>query len=230
MKKIFKAPGFPTEISESIELPRIEEFLLSPMFHFASLDDVYKHGGEINRMLINKLSLKNNTKYVVVSSYTQFLNPSLRSIASKAGYDIEWHIDGSKNPFITHDRFHLLISDCTARTEFNTNQVDILLDEKATIQDLHRILQEEQEKGKIKLIPQKIECNKIVSFKNHIHRSIVPERPEFRFMFRVIETNSMQPKQLEESKINCSPVYMLKEKLKSIEQLEDKIIIHNVDF
>lgn len=90
--------GFPTEISEHIELPTIAELLLYPMFFDVDIEDVYKYGTDFHRYLIDKTPLRNNKRHISVLSEVRFMGPNLRSCTKNIPDPVrEWHIDCEEN-------------------------------------------------------------------------------------------------------------------------------------
>jgi hypothetical protein len=216
--------GFPSEINKPIELPNIGELLMQPMFLDASIDNAYKYGGDFYRKLLYLAPLKRDKRHISITSYVQLLSPGDRSVFNKIGYENEWHVDGEGMPFHQQDRMHLLISDCTARTEFSLNSIDVDVDEKINYTDFNKFLNENQEK--IGLIPKKIEPNRFITFDNHPHRATNPQEHEYRFYVRIIESTNNRSKPLEESMKKYSNVYKDGKSIKNIELKKNGMLIN----
>ncbi|MDP5273694.1 hypothetical protein [Chengkuizengella axinellae] len=191
----FYIPGFPTEVSETIEFPDIAEMLLHPMFRVATPETLRKYGTEFQKELLDKTPLKNNTKHVTIWSVVNVIDNGQRVMTN---YDpkrsnSEWHIDGCEiDDAFDHiypiETCHLLLSYTTALTQFNKNKINFTGEvEKYNISEFHQYL------NRINLneliTPQSIEPNKIYTFSNHLHRAVPPNRIEFRYTWRVRETN-----------------------------------------
>jgi hypothetical protein len=182
-------PGFPEEVSDYIELPDIAELLcFTPMFGRISAEDLRKHGGENLRYLLDKAPIKNDRKYVSIITYTQMLYPEVASIASMVGDpEQHWHRDGnSGDVYSRNSHIHLFLSKCTALTEFNAEPFEIDLDDKDG-KSFNLKLKEYEIKGK------QMESNKFVTFGPHVHRRVEVKRPQFRFMFRITESDTVCP-------------------------------------
>jgi hypothetical protein len=179
-------PGFPTEVSEPIELPDIGELLMYPAFQAIHADDFMKHATDFQRYLLGKTPLRNDRKYVLIRSGVWLLEPNTRSHVSNAG---TWHIDGIADDSHTRpdERVFILSSPCSAVTEFNLNPLEIDSDPAETRKNFaNRIAREPDKYG---VIPRKIEACRIYTFENHLHRAVDPQRVEFRYFLRVRETD-----------------------------------------
>ncbi|WP_336784174.1 hypothetical protein [Paenibacillus illinoisensis] len=229
--------GFP-KVGDKVELPNIASLLAMPWFQYADADEVYRHGGDIYRNLLDKIPLMHNRKHVLITSRVQLLSPSKVSIK----FVDRWHTDGSGSPLLTqnNDITHLLISKCSAVTQFNSQvaETDFLPENISQMEFNHYI---EENKDRLGLVAQDIEAERFVTFgASHAHRAVLPKELEFRFMFRVIESDIFQPASFEQSLVTDSFTYNENpdgtqftidkfEKTaayKSIEQLKDKVIIN----
>jgi len=183
-------PGFPDEISTRIELPDIAELLISPAFQGIAPEDFLKHATDFQRYLFDRVPLRNDKKYVLIRSGVWLLEPGYRSHVDSCG---EWHVDtegyqhdGQNNP----ERFFLLSSSCSALTEFNTFPLEVETNESQLNRALRSILHDDRAKP---LIGKEIEPNRIYTVEKHIHRAVDPTRIEFRFFFRVVESDHSFP-------------------------------------
>lgn len=188
-------PGFPAEIGNYIDLPDIPELLLMPMYNNISADDFYKHGTEFQRYMLDQVPLRNRTKHVVLKWFIQFLYPEIGACDIKIDpkYENEWHIDADVSGGEYY--WHIITSPCTSRTEFNINPFKLDVEQGQIRAYLNAA---EKELG---LVGRKIDSNKFCTFTNHVHRPAPPEKPEFRFFFRVQETNFLPPLPFERSKM-----------------------------
>jgi hypothetical protein len=221
--------GFPEEIGQFIDLPDIAELLLMPMFDNISAEDLRKHGTEFQKFLLDKVPLRNTTKYVAIKSFVQFLYPGIGACDIKIDpkFQDEWHIDFDIMPnrdFV----WHILTSECTSRTEFNINPSNIVVDD---LRDARRILNEKQDQ--LNLVGKKIDSNKFCTFNTHVHRPTPPKKPEFRFFFRVQETSYLIPKPIElatmktkNNKYYGTTVHHDGQQKKNLEHVQNGIFIH----
>lgn len=186
-------PGFPRAVTTEIEVPNMAELLMYPMFAVAEAETVRKYGTEFQRMLLDKLPLKNNRKHVTVYSSVHIVSKHMRPITTfsqKSERGVEWHVDGYEK--YTHDHYepyetvYLLLSGASCPTDFNTAPMFIPKDSE--VGRMNRIEFNNYIKHRIEHY-QPIENNRIYEFSNHIHRAVMPDGPEFRYTFRVRETD-----------------------------------------
>jgi hypothetical protein len=170
-------PGFPTEISEPIELPDIGELLMYPAFQGIDADNFQKHATDFQRYLFSKVPLRNDRQYVTVRSGVWLLEPGTRSHTNYTG---DWHFDSDPRVFI-------LSSACSALTEFNLNPLRIeSIPGESTVAFVNRIGRSPEAFG---IMGRKIEPGRIYTFESHLHRAVDPKRIEFRFFIRIKETD-----------------------------------------
>ncbi|MDP5273695.1 hypothetical protein [Chengkuizengella axinellae] len=216
--------GFPNQIGTYIEFPDVADLLLMPMFASASVDYVYKHGTEFQKYLIDKTPLTNKKKDVIVNAHIQFLTPSVKaSIQRIGGYgNGEWHIDSSVDPFEERDICHLITTKATALTEFNANPIEVELEANMSIMDYRYFINENEDP--LGIIPKKMEPNKFTTFTNHVHRATTPQKNEFRYFFRLLETDSFESSN--DQIYHHSTVFTDEGYKKNIEVNEGSIMIH----
>lgn len=191
--------GFPTEISKKIELPDMAELLTMPVFFDTDIEDVYKYGTDFQRKLIDMMPLRNNKNVISVLSQVRILAPKNRSVT---GYidpskGVEWHIDCEEkedNNYDYHedrDVVHLLTNETTAMTEFLAEDIWIDWDHTRPVLDFIDYFDKNVDKWNLptKAMP----ANQIVTFTNQLHRATDPQRLEFRYMWRVVETDRTRP-------------------------------------
>jgi hypothetical protein len=184
--------GFPTEIGNEIELPDMAELLAYPSFFDVSADDFYKYGTEFQKYLLDKTPLKNDKKTVSVLCQVKYLSKDTRSCTPvRAGWGghYEWHIDNEADNShiytVPRDRVHLMTSQTTSMTEFLADEVSIPLPLDTPYTEFKEYLHDFPYLLKGKPMP----ANRIVTFDNHMHRATPSQRIEFKFMFRVVETD-----------------------------------------
>jgi hypothetical protein len=210
------APGFPREVGHQIDLPDIGELLFAPFFQGISADDYLNYATDFQKSLFARVPLRNDRRYVTVRSGVWLLEPGTRSHVNRFG---DWHIDGLLNKGF-RERYHILSSSCTALTEFNCNALEEEFMEGETYNGiLNRLAKEARIRG------QAILPNRIYTFDDHIHRAVDPGRIEFRFFFRVQESDDAPPTAftpLPRLKIRCC---LTGTDLLNIEQHADRVSI-----
>lgn len=196
----FKLKGFPTEISDYIEIPDMAELLTYPIFFDTPIEEVYKYGSDFQKKLLDMTPLRKTKKIITVLSEVKFLDNRYRSCTGFNDQfienpDKEWHIDSEEDALKRMPRYyeetdvvHLFTSKATSMTEFNENEIYIDFDHnQKTLEEFYSYLQNNIKtlgiKGK--LMPS----NRIVTFTNHLHRATPSSRIEFKYMFRVVETD-----------------------------------------
>jgi hypothetical protein len=222
----FVIPGFPTEVSEHIDMPDIAELLMYPAFQGILAEDFMKHATEFQKFLFNKIPLRHDTKHVTVRSCVNILEPSFRSHVG-SGRNAGWHIDGI-NDFDFREpseRVFILSSDCKALTEFNVNPIKVTdsPDHEKRGQFFNRLNNNLESFG---VVGKTIEPNRIYTFENHLHRAVDPTRIEFRYFLRVRETNGtdvFSKKPL--NKIFLTDGFTGKN-YENVDYVQDKLVIH----
>lgn len=183
----FKTKGFPTRVTDKIELPPIEELLLMPFINTVEADIVYKKGTDFQRFLIDKTPITNKKKYVYIQSQVSLQTPKISPVINDFKLDKEWHVDGQDNFIYDDNIFHLLVNKTTSMIEFNCAEIEGYFENSL---DLIRQANDENSELSKKIIPKEIEPYRIYTFNNtDIHRARREAKPEFRFIFRVIETD-----------------------------------------
>jgi len=221
----FKTKGFPWRVSNYIEIPRIEELLLMPFVNSIDAESLYKIGGDFYREILDKAPITNSKKYVSVQASVKLLTPSVSPVINDYALDREWHVDGNDN-FIEDDVImHIISNKTSSMTEFNTTPFEEWYD---TANDLIAECNDMNSVTHKKLVGKKIEPNKIYTFNNtDIHRANRVVKPEFRFFFRIVESD------LDEPNNNFGNSYVFHGSRESIENMKqiykdgkvDKIII-----
>lgn len=170
-----------------------------PFFYSVSIDDFYKYGNDFQRYLVDNTPVVGKGKVGVVFN-VQLLYPGLAALQRRNQFAREWHMDydTTKSEEDSVKFTHLLQSgDSECFTEFNTNECEITLDDEFLsrhtnnkddlIQTHHFNMYLNENEHKIPLVPKQIEANKIYTFNSHVHRIVLPTKPQFRFIYRVWE-------------------------------------------
>jgi hypothetical protein len=178
-------PGFPSEVSAPIELPDIGELLFAPFFQGIGPEEFLKHSTDFQASLFNQIPIRNDRRFITIRSGVWLLEPGSRSHVNFFG---NWHIDGLSSSGM-HERYFILSSQCTALTEFNTTSMEEELFPLETHNDLLARLARDG-----RLIPKRIDPCRIYTFEDHVHRAVDPCRIEFRFFFRVQESDDAEPR------------------------------------
>jgi hypothetical protein len=186
----FTIPGFPKQVSDVIEMPNIAELLMYPMFQLATPECVRKYGTEFQKKLLEMTPLKGNQKYISILSYVSIIYPGLRAMTSHtpSTRKTEWHIDGEihryQNPTET---FHLLTSECTSMTEFNSYPIEMEIPPHMSYIEMINLLESNPKIFPVE--PGRIEAGRIYTFENHLHQATPPKSVEFRYTWRIHETD-----------------------------------------
>lgn len=192
-------PGFPEAVSPVIETPDIAELLMYPNFQVAEADTVWKYGSDFQRKLLSLSPLKYNRKHVTVYSGVHIVSPHARAITPYA-HDkskSEWHIDGREDTYSQFDHWEpqetvfLFLANASKPTEFVKHEIEIV-DPNLLAMDrgkfCHWMQQTEDAHGLIKDFAP-IENSRLYEFTNHVHRAVMPKGVEFRYTFRIRETD-----------------------------------------
>lgn len=195
----------PIEFGAKIEVPSQELIRNTIGLFRASMEDAIKFGGELTRECLQKIKLKNNRKYVTVDTKISMLMPGF--IPAILG----WHTDGVPRPEkdkpdirlqegLEENIYHLIVTGEGCLTEFLTNKVWVNLPDNPS-SDIYKIMNKE--------IDELIERDKnptlcpVISIPScqaltwdwwTIHRAIQAKKHEWRFLIRVAETNTIEPK------------------------------------
>jgi hypothetical protein len=197
--------GMPSVVQgEKLELPfPLIELLRTPQGIRISADDMYKHGGEIGRWLLDRTPIKNNRKHVVTYLTLNYLEPNISHVPTT-----DWHCDGSNVPFLADDIFHTMI--CMGeglsgeiKTEFLKEEKKILIPDSIDVNSFTHasfrrwITDREQEYNFTS-----VECDvgKMCTWTTlHLHRVGLAKTPQFRMFWKVAESDSLLPKPTNEA-------------------------------
>lgn len=227
--------GFPTKISEEVELPDIAELMIYPSFQDHDIEDVYRNGADFQRYLLDKVDLSNTKKRVCVTSQVTLLTPTVRSLAPINGNTLgnEWRIDyEGEGQYIYNeekDIVHMLTNDVTSCTQFLEKDVIVDISPNTEYSEFINYVHNNLEKLNIK--PKNVKPNRIVTFTNHMYREASPLRPEFKFTFKVVETDRERTARLHsKSDENCNQVSVFnierQQMMKNMVRETGKVIIH----
>lgn len=177
-----------TKQTKELQLPQIGELILFPFCNRIDIHDLYSIANSDLKYLIDQIPLYNNKKYVTVNMTTQILSPKVTAAPRS-----NWHFDANSFEDDEETHIHLLISDCTATTEFVKNRV--ILDnfsKNDSLTDVEVFLNHNEEiLGEM----VKINPNRFITFNGakHLHRAINSTEFEFRFTMRVMESDDVAP-------------------------------------
>jgi hypothetical protein len=213
---MIKLKGFPTQISEEIPIPDMAELLTYPFFFDTDIEDAYRYGTDFQKKLLDSIPNlgESGKKTISVLSEVRFLGPKYRSCTgSFDDHDIEWHIDCEENEDGSHifteerDIVHLYTNQTSSMTEFLEEEL-IVPNSQETMDyaRFHQFFVESIRSGSISPKTKPMPANKIVTFTNHMHRASDPKQYEFKYMFRVVETNRMRPPSRYNPEVNASRV------------------------
>jgi hypothetical protein len=199
-------PAFVDKVSEPLEFPDIAELLVMPMFHKVSPEDLRKHGTDFQKKILDTVPLKNNTAHIAIYSIVQFLYPDVRANGLLLGGQVEneWHVDRGQN---SNSTWHIIMNDCQSRTVFSKYSLEVEEDDYTNRngKGFNRLL---NVSDKYPITPQMIEPNRVHSFTHlHVHKATTPSKPQFRFFFRVLETDYIPPQPIEKA-MGFSHVYL----------------------
>ncbi len=230
--------GFPTQISEEIELPPISELLTYPIFFDMPVDQAYRYGTEFQRKILEKTPIRGGKRHISMLSEVKFLDLVTRSCTgfnkeSARNADLEWHIDTEEREDgyvggYAHesDIVHLLSSDVVATTEFNEHDIEIDFPVDRSMNEFVDYLHQNWDHIGIK--PKRMPPNRIVTFTNHMHRATAGQTLEFRYMCRIVETDRLRPPSMHRYDKNyiTRVIDATGNFVPNIQQLPDRIIIY----
>lgn len=185
-------PGFPEYVSERIEAPDMAELLTYPWFFNASCEAVERFGSAWQRRLLAAIPWRGTGRWRTVLSKVTVESAHTRSLLSPPRDGFEWHVDGKGEEHEAGDttwregseRFWLYEVAATCLTAFNTTP--IVVPQAETVENIGDWLKEHAQE---RLTPQVMAPMRLVEVVNHVHRPTIPAGREFRFVFRVRETN-----------------------------------------
>jgi hypothetical protein len=227
-----KLQGFDTlKIGPTLIIPDPAELLRNPTLFSMLAEDVRKYGGEINNAILDCAPIQNSHKYVYVSAKLQYLVPSVLPVSNS-----EWHCDpGIIAPFNDNVVTHILASGSkylSSMTQFFDRTVDFNTDESVLQMD-HRQFREHltQHIDELNIDPSAIIKDRFFTFLSlHPHRAVPALRPEFRFFFRIEESDIPPLKSrynLETTMPKYTTVFSDEGYTRNIQAYEDSILIYD---
>lgn len=203
-------PGFPKVSDTYIELPSIGELIVEPFWGAIAAEDLRKYGTEVQKSILDQVPLTHNRKYVMIQVTVNYLYPGVISVPNKSwsGAEGEWHRDGNGDLSIEDvDVCHLMISPSEASTDFNEHPFSVKIPSGMGSQHLINMIN--MNMSRYPFTPKTVEPQKFVTFDNHFHRATQTTKHEFRYMYRVIESNYREPKLFKETRRDFSTVHPL---------------------
>lgn len=214
-------PGMPTEYGEKIEFPHDIELLREPMFSNAPVDYVMKHGSELQKYIISKTPLRNNTRYAYVSCVVRYVYPGIiinKIILPHLGSQRnEWHPDGLYDP---KRKVHAIAN--FLPTEFNANPFSIDVPDGLGNNGIIEFLYKQQPD----IQAQSSLAGHIITYDDHIHRAPIPQERGVRFFFRIQETDVDFQVPQERWKSSGSDVWIGTKQIPNVRQNEDRVMIN----
>lgn len=185
-----KLKGFPNEISDYIETPDMAELLLYPNFYGNTLEDIRKHGTEFQKKMVDKIPLKNTKKNIFVETNVRFLIPGSRAVTMSNKDTGGWHSDSQLDLNLYHketDITHLFLTKSSSMTEFLKEDKIVNFNVNRDAQDYFTFVYSNW--NNLGLESKPAPSNRFVTFTNHLHRAQPVQKIEFRYMFRVVESD-----------------------------------------
>lgn len=195
--------------SEKIELPDMAELLTYPNFNDVDIEDVYRYGSDFQRKLLDMSPIDPSKKYHSLLSGVKINVPDYRSCTGGEKVNgkyvdlNEWHIDneerhtsnGSWDFTSNRDIVTLLTSKSSVMTRFLGRDYQLSVDpSKVTYQDVLDLLSKNMSMNDPMGIGTFIAPeNTLITFTNHFHRAVPPSKIEFRYMFRLLQTDRESP-------------------------------------
>lgn len=175
-------------LDDRVEIPNIAELLHFPILQHCDMEFALNHSCVGLRELLQAVPLRNDRKYITVHTQLQYLTPNAVSVPRAT-----WHFDTIKWNDENACRTHLLLSNCSALTEFSCHDIEIDGYDYSTprYQELESHINERSSMFSPIMMPS----DRFVSFIGLTpHRCTRPKQREFRYMLRVIESDYLSPK------------------------------------
>lgn len=226
--RAYAVPGFPAGVGQWVAFPGLAELLFMPFFRRADADVFLRQAAPFQRALFELAPREGGYRYTYVDSSIQLLHPAVTALGTRSGHGImEWHVDGFSAAGDRPSVFHAICSACTAVTEFNAEPLTIEAPAEASIGWLNEhFSQHAQDLG---LSPRKMPAQRFVTWTTHVHRSTQATEREFRFFFRITESDLMPPIEDSKARSAVSVVHGLDEGWPvhtSIEHRDGKVVLH----
>jgi hypothetical protein len=217
-----KIKGFPDVISKELEVPNLGELLHMQFTKTCDIDDFYKNGNEYQRYLVDNTPILGKSSQVGITFQVQYLFPGTMPLQDRKGIAEEWHMDYNiMNPDV--NRSHLLLSDCQCMTLFNKKEFDVDINTNHIVNtgDLNLYLFKNQHL----ITPSAISANRIYTFDSHIHKAVLAKKPQLRFMFRVMESETAPVQKWKESIRDSGVVGRGKEFIPTLRKSGSRIVL-----
>lgn len=206
----FQIPAFPEVGAALIDFPDMAELLMMPMFRRASRASFERTAAPFQLSLFQACPLRGGFKHEYVDCSVQLLHPKVSALGSRGGEQImDWHLDGINYPSDRPSVFHAVCTPCTATTEFNATGAALELPSGANINHINPLVNAQAEA--LGFVGQRMPPGRVVTWSTHVHRATSPQRPEFRFFFRVTESDIMSPLPDDQSLVSISVVHSTEE-------------------
>lgn len=190
-----------TQVSPYVEIPRMEQIITDfPFVKNASFEDLYRFGGSDLKFFLSQVPLQHKHAYISVNMEVQLLFKG-RTTAPRSN----WHFDGLSFMEQDETNCHLFVSDCSARTEFLAEEIQLEhFTQQTPLTDVEIYMNKNLDRVK----PKMMEPNRFVTFNElHFHRPVRAEKTEFRFMIRVLESNHVKPRPYEDALMRHTQVF-----------------------
>jgi hypothetical protein len=207
-------------IGDELDCPDMQELLRQPIIDFAPIEWARKNGSEYVKYLLDKAPLANNTKYIYMCSVIRVVYPGVFinkiELPNLGHVRNEWHCDSLIDP---DSRVHVISS--AIGTEFNTQPFSFDVPRNV---GYHWFCEQAiRNEKRWRLTPKNAPTKRFVTFNNHVHRAQIPDKPEVRFLLRIMEANTA-PKMVFETENyqrNFSLVFEGTKEVKNVIQHED---------
>jgi hypothetical protein len=202
----FKTKGFPHRMTGKVELPDMAELLLMPIVNSVFVEDARKYGTEFQKRLIDSTPFTNKKRYIYIQMQTSLLTPEVSPVVNINKNDYEWHVDGNDSFEYDDVVYHILQNKTTSMTDFNTTPFETEdREEDGASKVIRKMNDPESDISKL-LVPLTVIPERIYTFDNtNIHRAKRTTRPEFRFFYRVVESDI--PLRVDQRKVGRAYVY-----------------------
>jgi hypothetical protein len=176
--------SFPTEVGRQIDLPDFGELITMPMFKQIDLEIFKKRACNTQKYLLRNAPISNKYKHIFIDSYVQLLYPNTLPSGGMFGYNLDdkWYVE---TEYESKEIYHLYETNSTCKTIFNDNKFEIDIEDRESIVGISKSIN----KSKDKLTEKEAIPNRFITYSNHPHKDGVAKKFEFRFVFKVTESN-----------------------------------------
>ncbi len=185
---MYRTSGFPSIVTGPIEPMPIGDLLLMPFMRNVPLEKAKKLGTDYQRYLLSRVPFFHTKKYILISFSVQYLTSDLSPVKNVERDDREWHVDGGDTYDDLEHIFHIMASPCYSLPEFNMTSFEVEVPKPT---EMITLINQDDHPLRSLIVGQEIKPYHIITFdNNNIHRAKKPPVPEFRFFFRVVESDS----------------------------------------